>query len=190
MTSKLLFLAGSTRKDSVNKKLAKAAHDIAKTMDVEATYIDLTDFDMPIYNGDLEEESGLPEKAIELKKLFIENNGFCLACPEYNGTFTPVLLNALNWMSRPNGDLGGLDGYKGKTCAILAASPGGLGGLRGLVDIRKMLSAIGVHVIPDQLAVGSAYGKFDDNGIMTDENDKQRLTSVIESLVKTTNALK
>lgn len=190
MTAKLIFLSGSARKDSVNKKLAKAAHDIAKTMDVEATYIDLADFDMPIYNGDLEEESGLPEKAIELKKLFIEHDGFCLACPEYNGTFTPVLLNALHWMSRPSGDLKGLDGYKGKTCALLGASPGGLGGLRGLADIRKMLSGIGVHVIPDQLAVGGAYGKFDDKGSMTDEKDKQRLTSIIESFIKTTNALK
>jgi len=190
MTSKLLFLAGSTRKDSINKKLAKTASEIAEGMTAQITYIDLKDFDMPIYNGDLEETSGLPENAQKLKQLFIDHDGFCLSCPEYNGTFTPVLLNALTWMSRPNGDKGGLDGYKGKTCALLSASPGGLGGLRGLVDVRKMLSGIGVHVIPNQLAVGGAYGKFDNNGAITDEDEKKKLTAVMEAFVKTSNALK
>lgn len=190
MSSKLLFFAGSARKDSVNKKLAKAASDIAETMTAQVTCIDLADYDMPIYNSDLEEESGLPENAKKLKQLFIDHDGFCIACPEYNGTFTPLLKNALDWVSRPNGDQGGLDGYKGKTCALLSASPGALGGLRGLVDVRKMLSGIGVHVIPDQLAVGGAYGKFDDKGNMSDEDEKKKLTSVIEAFVKTSNALK
>ena len=190
MTAKLLFLAGSTRKNSVNKKLAKTASELAEEMSAEVTYIDLDDYEMPIYNGDLEEESGLPEKAKELKQLFIDHDGFCLSCPEYNGSFTPLLKNSLDWVSRPNGDQGALVGYQGKTCALLSASPGPLGGLRGLMDTRKMLSSIGVHVIPNQLAVGGAYDKFDDNGKMTNEDEKKKLSGVIKAFVETSNALR
>ncbi len=191
MASKLLFLAGSARKDSVNKKLAEVASEIASGMTALPTFIDLADFDMPIYNQDIEDLTGLPENAKKLKKLFMEHDGFCLACPEYNGTFTPLLKNALDWISRkePNDDAP-LLAYKGKTCLLLSASPGPLGGLRGLMDTRKMLSSIGVHVIPDQLAVGGAYNKFDDDGHLTDEDEKNKLTSVIEAFVTTSNALK
>jgi len=190
MTSKLLFLAGSARKESINKKLVKAASSITEGMTAHPTFIDLADFDMPIYNSDLEDKSGLPENAKKLKQLFINHDGFCIACPEYNGTFTPLLKNALDWISRPNGDQGGLDGYQGKTCALLSASPGALGGLRGLVDIRKMLSGIGVHVIPNQLAVGGAYDKFDADGNLIDDGERKKLTAVMEAFVTTSNALK
>lgn len=191
MASKLLFLAGSARKDSVNKKLAKVASEISDSMTALPTFIDLADFDMPIYNQDIEDLTGLPENAKKLKKLFVEHDGFCLVCPEYNGTFTPLLKNALDWISRKEpSDSAPLLAYKGKTCLLLSASPGPLGGLRGLMDTRKMLSSIGVHVIPDQLAVGGAYNKFDKDGHLTDEDEKNKLTSVVEAFVKTSNALK
>jgi len=190
MTAKLLFFAGSARKDSANKKLVKTASDLAAEIGAEVTYIDLADFDMPIFNEDLENENGLPENAKKVKQLFVEHDGFCIACPEYNNTFAPLLKNVLDWISRQEqGDIGSLIAYNGKTCALLAASPGGLGGLRGLMDVRKMLSSIGVHVIPNQFALGGAYGKFDEAGNITDESDKQRIHDVVEALVKTTKAL-
>ncbi|MEM8833628.1 MAG: NAD(P)H-dependent oxidoreductase [Pseudomonadota bacterium] len=191
MTAKLLFFAGSARKDSVNKKLVKTASDIAQSMGATVTYVDLADYDMPIFSEDIESENGLPENAKKLKQLFIEHDGFCIACPDYNSSFSPLLKNTLDWVSRrEEADSGSLVAYKDKTCALMAASPGGLGGLRGLRDTRDMLSSIGVFVIPNQLAVGGAYGKFDEAGNVTDDSEKEKITAVVEALVKTTNALK
>ncbi|MEM6811244.1 MAG: NAD(P)H-dependent oxidoreductase [Pseudomonadota bacterium] len=189
MSVKLLFFAGSARKDSVTKKLAKAASEMAASEGAEVTYIDLADFDMPIFNEDLEAEHGAPENAKKLKKLFMDHHGFVIANPEYNSMLTPLLKNALDWVSRKHEDEAGLAGYKGKTCALFGASPGALGGLRCLTSLRPMLSSIGVHVIPNQLAVGHAYDKFDENGNVTDEAEKERIQGVVKDLVHITKAL-
>lgn len=191
MTSKLLFLAGSAREGSVNKKLAKSAYEIAKKHGATATFIDLADFDMPIYNQDLEEKSGLPENAKKLKQLFIENDGLCLACPEYNGMITPLLKNALDWISRKEEhDESALMAYSNKTCLLLAASPGQLGGLRGLFGTRTMLASLGTHVLPQQFAMGGAYDKFDDLGHLDDDASIKTLENYTKAFIKVTDALK
>lgn len=191
MTVKLLFLAGSARKDSFNKKLAHQAYSIAREKQVEATYIDLADFDMPIYDGDYEDEKGLPENAIKLKKLFCEHDGFFISSPEYNSSISPLLKNSLDWISRKHEDNEKtLVAYKGKVAGLVAASPGGLGGLRGLVTLRMMLGNIGVTVIPEQLAVSAAHEAFDDKGLLKDEKQVRMLANVVESFVQTTKSLK
>ncbi len=188
MAVKLLFLAGSARNESVNKKLAQNAHDLAKEMGAETTFIDLKDFDMPIYNGDLEEKEGLPENAKKLKQIFSEHDGFLIASPEFNSSFSPLLKNTLDWISRTHKEgEKPLIAYKGKVAALLAASPGGFGGLRGLVPLRAMLGNIGVTIIPDQLALPKAYEAFDDNNKL--KNDKQ-LRNVVTAFLKTAEALK
>ena len=191
MTTKLLFLAGSARKDSLNKKLAKNASAIAETLGADSTFIDLADFDMPIYNGDWEEENGLPDKAIALKELFIAHDGFFIASPEYNSSFSSLLKNTLDWVSRTHQEgEAPLMAYAGKVAAICAASPGGLGGLRGLVPLRMMLSNINVTVIPQQMALPSAFDMFDEDGNMKDAKQKKMLTNVMQALMDTTTALK
>ena len=188
MTVKLLFLAGSASKESINKKLALNACELAKEMGAEATFIDLADFDMPIYNGDDEAEHGLPENAIKLKKIFSEHDGFLIASPEFNSSFTPLLKNALDWISRKHEeDEKPLIAYKGKVAALVAASPGGFGGLRGLVPLRMMLSNISVTVIPEQLALAKAHEAFDESGQL--HNEKQ-LKNVITSFIHTAKSLK
>ena len=145
---------------------------------------------MPIYNGDDEEAHGLPEKAVELKKLFIEHDGFFIAAPEYNSSITPLLKNSLDWVSRfQTGDSAQLIAYTGKIVAISAASPGSLGGLRGLVVLRMMLSNIGVNVIPNQIAINQAHNAFDGNGEMLDSMQKETLRDVVNQLISTTKAL-
>lgn len=187
--TKLLFLAGSARKDSLNKKLAKAAADMAKAKGATATYIDLADFDMPIYDGDIEATSGLPENAKRLKKLFQDHDGFFIASPEYNSSFSSLLKNALDWISRPHEENeAGLSAFKGKVAALGAVSPGALGGLRGLVPLRMMLGNIAVHIIPSQIAVGSGMNAFDDHGLVDDKNVKM-LDGVITEFVTTTQKL-
>ena len=188
--TKLLFLSGSIRKDSFNKKLAKQAYQIAQEIGVDATYIDLKEFEMPLYNGDLEAESGIPENAKKLKQLFRDSDGFFIASPEYNSSFSPLLKNSLDWISRSHEkDEPRLVAFDGKVAAISAASPGGFGGLRGLVPLRMMLGNIGVFVTPNQLAISFANKSFNEKGDLTDEGQKSILKSVVEELANTAKKL-
>jgi len=188
--AKLLFLAGSARKESINKKLAQLAADVAQDTGAEATFVDLKDYDMPIYDGDAEAENGLPENAIKLKQLFAEADGFFVASPEYNSSMSPLLKNALDWISRPHekGEAP-LIAFKGKVAAIGAVSPGGLGGIRGLVPLRMMLGNIGVTVTPSQVAIGSGFQAFDEDGKLKDEKQDAMLQGVITEFVQTAERL-
>jgi len=189
-TPKLLMLAGSARKASTNKQLAALAARTAKDLGAEVTLIDLADFDMPIYNGDIEEATGLPEAAKRLKQLFVDHDGFFVASPEYNSSIPPVLKNALDWISRPHTkDEPTLWAFNGKVAALGAVSPGGLGGLRGLVPLRMMLGNIGVTVVPSQLAVSNGFSAFDDGGALVSEPHAQMLNTTISQLVTTAGAL-
>lgn len=188
---KILFISGSIRTGSFNGQLAARAADTAEQRgDVTVTRINLADYDMPLYNGDLEKDKGLPEAARKLKHQFRTHHGFCLASPEYNSTLSPLTVNALHWISRPETqDEPSLVAFKGKVAGLLAASPGGFGGMRGLVPLRMMLGNIGVHVIPSQLAVPQANKAFDEDGHFKDESWQQRLQAVVDELVSTTEVL-
>lgn len=182
--SELLFIAGSARKDSVNKKLAQSACEIAKNLGADAAFIDLANYEMPLYNQDIEENDGLPKAAQDLKQLFIKSDGVCFACPEYNGSITPLLKNTIDWLSRKETESEQpLTAFKEKVGCLLAASPGKLGGIRGLHDVRSILSGIGMHMIANQLGVSDAYNKFNDNGHLCDDGIKTALRGVIETFV-------
>ncbi len=183
----ILFFAGSARKDSINKKLAAYAADMARDAGAaSATVIDLADFTMPIYDGDAEAESGLPENARKLKKLFVEHDGFFIASPEYNSSFSPLLKNALDWISRPHEENEpSLYAFNGKAAAIGAVSPGAMGGLRGLVPLRMMLGNIGVTVVTGQVAVSNGFEAFDEQGRLKDAGQKQMLQGAIDQLLRT-----
>ena len=139
--TKLLFLAGSTREASLSKQVAKAAHKIANKNGVDAIFVDLRDYPMPIYDGDLEESDGLPENAKKLKSLFAESDGYFIVTPEYNGFFPPLLKNVIDWMSRPDDENIG-NAYIGKVAALAGSSPGALGGIRALPSLRTLLCRI------------------------------------------------
>jgi NAD(P)H-dependent FMN reductase len=172
-TPRLLAFAGSLRRDSWNKKLVKIAARGARQAGAEVTELDLRDFPLPIFDGDLETAEGIPENAKKLKELFVAHQGLLLACPEYNSSITAVLKNTIDWVSRP-GPAGEppLVAYKGKVVSLMSASPGALGGLRGLVTVRSILGNIGCIVLPDQVAVSKANEAFDETGELKDA--KQR----------------
>jgi NAD(P)H-dependent FMN reductase len=152
--------------------------------------IDPREHELPLYNGDLEEEQGLPDAALLLKKAFEGADGLLFCSPEYNSSITPLLKNLIDWVSRPAGDdEPPLSAYRGKVAGLVSASPGALGGLRGLVHLRSILGNIGVHVIPAQYALGGAYGKFDDGGELVDEEALGKLTAVLEELIGTASRL-
>lgn len=167
-TSRILAFAGSTRRGSFNKKLLHIAVRGARNAGAEVTEVDLRDFPMPLYDGDLEQAEGVPPNGLRLRELMLQHQGLLLACPEYNSSITGVLKNSIDWVSRPTGGQEGLAPYRNKVCALVSASPGGLGGLRGLVHVRSILGNIGVLVLPTQIAVPNAAEAFDENGELRD----------------------
>jgi len=184
MGVRILAFAGALRAGSFNKKLVRLAAAAARKAGAEVTVIDLLDYQLPLYNGDLEEAEGLPSNARKLKDLFLAHHGLLLACPEYNSSITAVLKNTIDWVSRPDGQKPGggkpLECFDGKTALLLAASPGQLGGLRGLVTVRSILSNIRVLVLPEQLAIPKAHEAFSAEETLVDA----KLAGVLEGLVQ------
>ncbi|WP_374087398.1 NADPH-dependent FMN reductase [Methylomicrobium lacus] len=173
---KILAFSGSARKNSFNQRLVKIAAQGAEQAGAEVTVINLADFPMPIFNQDDEAEHGIPEAARAFKQLLIAHDGFLIASPEYNSAFSPLLKNAIDWASRREGDEAPLLAYRGKVAAIMAASPGALGGLRGLVFLRLLLSNIGVTVLPEQQAIVQADKALHPDGYL---NDAQMQATVL-----------
>lgn len=165
MTPKILAFAGSTRTDSYNKKLIKVAAAGASAAGADVTLIDLRDFPMPLYDGDLETKEGLPPNAVKLKKLFLENRGLLISAPEYNSGISGVLKNTIDWVSRGDDSLACFDK---KVAVLMSASPGALGGLRGLVTVRYILGNIKVLVLPQQIAISKANEAFNPDGSLKD----------------------
>ena len=183
--SQILAFAGSARQDSWNKKIIRIAADGAIEKGVQVTLIDLRDFQMPLFDQDLESASGLPENAKKLKQLFIAHDGLLLACPEYNSSITPLLKNTLDWVSRAeNSQEKPLSAYRGKAAALVSASPGALGGLRGLVHVRSILGNIGVIVLPDQMALSKADQSFDTAGKLKDPKQEAGIKNIGAALAE------
>jgi len=167
------------------------AAGFAREAGAAVTLVDLDDFPMPIVNQDLETAHGIPATALAFKRLLSENDGFLIASPEYNGFVTPLLKNCLDWASRSETpDEKPLSAFRGKTAAILSASPGGLGGLRSLSVLRTLLTNLGVIVLPGQHAVSGADGAFDDEGKLKDSGNVASVKRVVRELVRVTSALR
>lgn len=175
---KILAFAGSTRTDSFNKKLVKIAATGAKDAGADVTVIDLRDFQMPLYDEDLERQEGLPSSARRLKDLMLVHQGLLISSPEYNSSISGVLKNTIDWVSRQNEGEISLACFKDKVAGLMSASPGGLGGLRGLVHVRAILENIGVLVIPNQVAVSKAHEAFNLDGTMKDEKQEQQVKKI------------
>jgi chromate reductase, NAD(P)H dehydrogenase (quinone) len=189
MTARILAFAGASRTASFNKRLVRVAADAVRAADGEVTLIDLREYPMPLYDGDLEAGEGLPENAKKLKALFLANDGLLLSCPEYNSSITGLLKNTIDWVSRPAPNETNLQCFQGKVAALLAASPGALGGLRGLVHVRAILGNIGVLVLPTQLAVARADSAFDDAGLLKDPKQHATVERIARELVTTISKL-
>lgn len=165
---RILAFAGSLRQESFNKKLVQIAVAGARRAGAEVTCIDLKDYPLPIYDGDIEAATGIPENGQKLKKLFLAHDGLLLSCPEYNSSITAVLKNTIDWVSRPLPGEADLACFTGKVATLMSASPGALGGLRGLVHVRAILGNIRVIVLPEQIAVSRAHDAFNPDGSLKD----------------------
>ena len=184
MSSKVLVFAGSARRDSFNKQLARLAAARAQATGLAATWIALRDYPMPLYDGDLEAEQGLPDNARRLRDLMIEHQGLIVVSPEYNSFITPLLKNTLDWISRRDGEIDGMAAYRHKVALVLSASPGAFGGMKSLALIRQLLSHLGVTVLPEQLALPKAHEAFAADGQLQDTKMLQRLDSMVQQLAQ------
>ena len=181
---KILAFAGSTRTDSYNKKLVKIASTGATEAGADVTVIDLRDFPMPIYDGDLEQKDGLPFNARKLKDLMLAHQGFLISSPEYNSSISAVFKNTIDWTSRQSEGEIPLACFKNKIAGIMSASPGGLGGLRGLVHVKSILGNIGVIVLPDQIAIAKAHEAFNEDGTLKDKKQEDQVKKIGANVAK------
>ena len=188
---KIIAFAGSLRAGSLNKKLLAVAADAARAAGAEVTVVDLRELALPLYDQDIEDASGLPEGAKKFKALLRASDGFLIASPEYNSSITAALKNAIDWASRAEADdEPPLAAFRGKTAALISASPGALGGLRGLVTVRSILGNIGVIVLPDQICIGKAHEAFDEAGKLKDERKAKQVAALAKGLVEVLGKLR
>lgn len=181
---RILAFAGSTRTGSYNKTLVKLAAEAARHAGAVVTLVNLRDLPLPLFDEDFETASGLPENARKLKSLFREHDGFLISSPEYNSSITGVLKNTIDWASRAETDgEPPLVCFRGKIAAVISASPGALGGLRGLVHLRAILGNIGVVVLPDTISIATAHEAFDESGCLKDERKAKQLANIVGGLV-------
>ncbi len=160
---KILAFAGSLRRESYNKKLVRVAAAGARDAGAEVTELDLRDLPLPVFDEDLEASEGLPANGRRLKDLMLAHQGFIIAAG-HNSSITAVLKNVLDWASRPAAGEPPLGCFVGKVASLTAASPGALGGLRGLVTVRSILGNIGVVVMPNQIALPVLQEAFNSDG--------------------------
>ena len=181
---RLLAVAGSTRSGSFNKKLAVLAAETAEAAGARVTRVDLRDFPLPLYDADLEERSGLPAPARELKRLLAEQDAVLIATPEYNRATSGVLKNAIDWVSRAETeDEPPLVAFHGKVFGLVSASPGPFGGHNAVTMLRTMLYHMGVLVIPDQFSLPRAHEAFDEEGRLKEPRRRAALEDVVRRLV-------
>ena len=183
---KLLIFAGSTRAQSFNRQLAKVAAGIATQAGAEVTLLELASLDIPLYNADLEAR-GTPPDVIRLKQVMFDHPGWVICSPEYNGSYTALLKNTIDWASSPvKGDATWSQGTKpfaGKVVGLLAASPGALGGLRSLSHLSPLLSNLQCWVAPKQYALGQAGGAFDADGQLQSDKHMEGVRAVVNQVL-------
>ena len=182
----ILIFAGSTRQESYNRKLAKAAAAIAEQQGAQATLLELADFDIPLYNADLEAR-GTPADVIRLKQAMHSHAAWIICSPEYNGSYPALLKNAIDWASSPvKGSPDWQDGtksFRGKVVGMLSASPGGLGGLRSQSHLAPLLINLECWLAPKAFALGAAGSAFDDSGALIQPAHRDRVRAVVDQVL-------
>lgn len=185
---KILLLCGSTKSKSINSKLLDSILGELSGHECEITRINLSDYTLPLYNGDYEADKGAPDNATKLAKLFDTHQAVVIVSPEYNGSLTPLLKNTVDWISRVKTvNSKKISPFAGKVTAIASCSPGKMGGISMLYHLRDILTRLGMLVISEQLAVGNAANAFDEMDRLLNERSasiqKQLCLSLIEKAV-------
>jgi NAD(P)H-dependent FMN reductase len=183
-TPTVVAFSGSARAESYNSRLVRIAAEAARAEGARVTLVDWRELPLTLMDEDEEKAHGIPKNAKVFKELLKSHDGFLISAPEYNSSITPLLKTAIDWASRREGDEKPLVAFAGKTAALMSASPGALGGLRGLVHVRAILGNIQVLVLPNQVAISKANEALEGPRL----KDPQQLAS-IEALAKSLVAM-
>lgn len=175
---RILAFAGSARKDSFNRKLLAATVKAVEAVGGQVTLVDLNEYALPLYHGDLEDAEGLPANAIKLIELVQSHAGLLIASPEYNSQITPLLKNTIDWMTRADENP-----LTGKVTAVVSASPGALGGARSLQHARHLLLHLGCHVAPAQCILPNAHEAFDELGVLLNPRSQKSVDALASQFV-------
>lgn len=179
---KFLMLAAALRKDSLNKQLIKLASDYIKTQNHEIDLADFSEFNVPLYDGDVEANAGLPQGAQEFIKRMHAADAVIISSPEYNFSVPGTLKNLVDWVSRePNRP------FSKQLLLLMSASPANVGGNRGLWHLRVPLEACGGFVYPEMFSLAIAHNAFKDNGELQDQNLQERLQDNLNTFIKFTH---
>ena len=178
----LLAFSGSLRQASFNQQLVTLAAKQAEALGASVKLVSLNDYNLPLFNEDIEKD-GLPQGAQQLKADMIAADGYLIASPEYNAFFTPALKNAIDWASRPNGDEPRLACFAGKVAGLLSASPGALGGLRGIPRLHVLLQGIGTLVVPQTASIGSIHEVLPKAGEVPSADLLGKVTPVVQAVI-------
>src|SRR6185436_5829253 len=176
--------AAALRRDSLNRKLVRLAAQAAERAGATVDLVDFHEFDMPLYDGDVETTSGVPAGAQKLRERFLGADAFMISSPEYNFSIPGTLKNAIDWVSRMNPPA-----WRGKPGLLLSASPSLVGGNRGLWAIRVPLEATSAHLYPDMFSLASAHEAFDEAGALKDAKMAARLDKLVAAFVRTAQAI-
>lgn len=182
---RILAFSASARKESLNRKFLAIAVAAAREAGGEVTLLDLNDYVLPLYHGDLEDAGGVPDNAKRLIALIQQHDALLIASPEYNSMITPLLKNTIDWCTRDD-----VDPFPGKVAAVISASPGGFGAVRSLVMAQQLLLKLGCHVVPGQCALPQANKAFDATGKLLDARAEKSVRDVTAALVRLAGALK
>ncbi len=177
-TIRILAFAGSARRDSLNRKFLAVAADACREAGAEVTLLDLNDYEMPLYHGDLEAESGVPAAAARLIPLIQQHHALLIASPEYNSLITPLLKNTIDWCTR-----GDVDPFPGRVAAVLSASPGALGGINSQRLAQQLLLHLGCHVVPGHTILPRAHEAFAADGSLINDRARQAVQTLAADLV-------
>ncbi|MEO7599399.1 MAG: NAD(P)H-dependent oxidoreductase [Opitutus sp.] len=181
---RILAFSASARRESLNRKLLAIAVQCTRDAGAEVTLLDLNDYTLPLYHGDLEDTEGLPANAAKLIELISQHQGLLIASPEYNSMITPLLKNTLDWCTRSDADP-----FPGKVAAVVSASPGALGGIRSLQLAQQLLLKLGCHIVPMQTMLPRADKAFDTAGQLTDPRALKNVQALGKALVELTRKL-
>ncbi len=188
-TPRILAFGGSLRQDSFNHKLAAAFARATEAAGAESRLIRLRDYPLPVFDADLESETGIPRESKELSAHIAWADGLIVSCPEYNSSLTAALKNAIDWVSRKDDQQPGFGVLAGKPILLVATSTGGRGGLRGLPHARDVFSNIGMVVVPPIYAVSFAAKVFAADGSIADDAIAEQISKLSATMVETTKRL-
>jgi len=183
-TPRILAFSGSARRESLNRKFLALAVQAVREAGGEVTLLDLNDYTLPLYHGDLEDAEGLPANAKKLIELILGHEALLIASPEYNSLITPLLKNTIDWCTR-----GDDNPFTGKVAAVVSASPGAFGGVRSLKLAQQLLLHLGCHVVPGQTALSHADKAFDEHGALKEARMQKSVQTLAAALVNTARRL-